>query len=529
MSSTQATTISAPQDKDGATARGRYAELCTLRSQVLNTAIDAAQYTIPHIMPPGSETGDTYNEPFLAPYQGTGARGVRNLASKLTLALFPPSKVEHFFRLGIDELEIPDVEKKTVEVFNDAFSKIEESVITRLEQKGLRAKANQTFRQLIVVGNLLWHFNDDGRIKIIKLNRYVVKRDGTDKVIELIIQEPLSPATLPAKVKDMWEGESVGNSVSERLELYTWVKWNNDSNRYEWHQEFLGNKVPDSEGFAPADKCPFLVLRWTEVDGEDYGRSYVEELLGDLASLESLCRSMQIGTEEMAKIRYLLNPNSVIDIKTLSEAESGSFNYGVADHVGTVQANKYADFQVAMQEVTRLEKNLSHAFLLFDAVQRDAERVTAEEIHEAIKQLEDNLGGIYSTLGPSLQLPLVKISMVKLRGIPVLPDKTVQIQIVTGLEALGRRQDSNRIFAFLSRANEVLGPDEVKRWVRQRDTLIKMAVSEGVPGEALIRTEEEVAAQDKQQNMQGLVGQLGGDVIKAGTEISKQQQQVQQQ
>ena len=43
-----------------------------------------------------------------------------------------------------------------------------------------------------------------------------------------------------------------------------------------------------------------------------------------------------------------------------------------------------------------------------ESVQRDAERVTAEEIRLMAEQLESGLAGVYSMLSQELQLPLIK-------------------------------------------------------------------------------------------------------------------------
>ena len=56
---------------------------------------------------------------------------------------------------------------------------------------------------------------------------------------------------------------------------------------------------------------------------------------------------------------------------------------------------------------------MSYAFLLNTAIQRDAERVTAQEIRYMAQQLETAMGGIYSLLSQEFQLPLVTISYEK--------------------------------------------------------------------------------------------------------------------
>ena len=52
--------------------------------------------------------------------------------------------------------------------------------------------------------------------------------------------------------------------------------------------EVYDKKIPGTEGKAPKDTSPWLVLRFNAVDGENYGRGRVEEFIGDLKSLEAL-------------------------------------------------------------------------------------------------------------------------------------------------------------------------------------------------------------------------------------------------
>ena len=35
--------------------------------------------------------------------------------------------------------------------------------------------------------------------------------------------------------------------------------------------------IPKTQGSFPIDKSPYIPLRFNRVDGEDYGRGYVEE------------------------------------------------------------------------------------------------------------------------------------------------------------------------------------------------------------------------------------------------------------
>ena len=79
----------------------RYARLETERDPFLQRARDAAELTIPYLVPPSGHSGSTL---YKTPFQGIGARGVNNLASKLLLSLLPPNSP--FFRLMIDDFDL---------------------------------------------------------------------------------------------------------------------------------------------------------------------------------------------------------------------------------------------------------------------------------------------------------------------------------------------------------------------------------------------------------------------------------------
>ena len=60
---------------------------------------------------------------------------------------------------------------------------------------------------------------------------------------------------------------------------------------WETHQEVAGIEVPNSRGTFKDGRNPFIPLRFIRIDGEDYGRGFIEEYIGDLRSLEALTQS----------------------------------------------------------------------------------------------------------------------------------------------------------------------------------------------------------------------------------------------
>jgi len=72
-------------------------------------------------------------------------------------------------------------------------------------------------------------------------------------------------------------------------------------------------------------------------------------------------------------------------------------------------------------------------------------------------ELEDALGGIYSILTQELQLPLIRLLMSSNKI--NLPKDLVEPIIVTGVEALGRGHDFNKLVQFAQTLQGLLGPE----------------------------------------------------------------------
>ena len=98
------------------------------------------------------------------------------------------------------------------------------------------------------------------------------------------------------------------------------------------------------------------------------------------------------GSLISAKAMFLVNPNGVTRADSLARAENGAIVAGNAADVEALQVGKAADMSVALQTIQLLERRISFTFLMNESVQRDAERVTAEEIRLMAEQLESGSG-----------------------------------------------------------------------------------------------------------------------------------------
>jgi uncharacterized membrane protein len=166
--------------------------------------------------------------------------------------------------------------------------------------------------------------------------------------------------------------------------------------------------------------------------------------------------------------------------------------------------------QIAYQLAEQLQQRLAAAFLLTEGARRNAERVTAEEIRLVAGELEDALGGIYSILSQELQLPLVKIifknSKVK------IPDGLVEPVIVTGLEALGRGHDYNKLVMFAQTLQQLLGAEIFAQYTNVGAVIDRVATSLGVDVTGIIKDPQQMQQEQQQQQMQQ-AGQVGADSL----------------
>ena len=502
------------------TAQGRYESCATRREIFLERARDSSELTLPTLIPPRTASSVTR---YPTPYQGIGARGVNNLASKLLLALLPPNSP--FFRMKIDDFVIKELEgnanlKTEIE---SALSQIERAIMTDIELNADRVAVFEALKHLIVGGNVLLYVSDEG-VRVFSLERFVCKRDPMGNVMEIVTKESLAPSTLPKELLELVQGRI--DQDEKTVDLYTHVYKN--KNKWQVYQEIKGITVPKSEGTFPLDASPYIPLRWNRIDGEDYGRGFVEEYYGDLKSLEGLTQAIVEGSAAASKVLFMVAPNGTTRARKLAESDNGAIIEGQASDVSVLQVNKFADFRIAYDTMNRIEQRLQLAFLLNASVQRDAERVTAEEIRYMAQELEDSLGGVYSILSQEFQLPFVvrKMRMMeKGNKLPQLPKNTVRPSIITGLEALGRGNDRNKLISFLSTLAQTLGADVIQQFVNVPDAIKRLATSEGIDPEGLIKTEEQIQQEMQQQQLLQAAQNINPDQLQQTVNAVAEQQQ----
>lgn len=493
---------------------GRYAQLEAARDAFLRRAREAAELTIPTLVPPDGHTGSTeYN----TPYQSVGSRGVNNLASKLLLTLLPPNSP--FFRLVIDDYDLAQVAGQDARgAVEEALGRIERAGLSEIEGSAVRVPVFEALKQLVVAGNALVYMPKKDGMKVYRIDRYVVKRDAMGNVLEIITKESVSPLMLDEETRALLTDPEDRNTKD--YDLFTCVKYT--GKKWEVYQEIQGIVVPGSKGSYPKDRCPFIPLRFSRIDGEDYGRGFVEEYIGDLRSLEALTQAIVEGSAASAKVLFLVRPNGTTKAKNLAQSPNGAIVTGDANDVSTLQVQKAGDFRVALETSRTITERLSFAFLLNSSVQRQAERVTAEEVRYMAQELETALGGVYSILSQEFQMPLVNLILARLESqgkMPKMPKDSVKPTIVTGMEALGRGQDLNKLAQFLQYL-QPLGPQVIASEMNIDDYIDRLGASLGIDTNGLIKSpeqkqQEQAMMAEQQQAM--MAQQMMGDIASKAT------------
>ena len=496
-------------------AKSRYTTLEANRDPFLDRARDSAEFTIPSIMPRDYHNKHTT---LYTPYQGIGARGVNNLSAKLLLALLPPNQA--FFRLTLDEFTLSELAGRDdmKGEFEKAMSSIERVVMNEMEVNNFRNALFESLKHLLICGNVLLYVTPDLKMKVYHLDRYVVKRDGIGNVLEIITKDMVAPNALTEEQKALIDGgEKDKDSYEDNCEIYTCVKRSENNKKWLVHQEIKDQVIPSSIGSYPIDKNAFIPLRYTSIDNADYGRGFIEEYIGDLRSLEALYRSVVEGSAAASKVLFLVKPNGSTRLKTLSESPNGAIREGNAEDVTTLQVNKFSDFNIAFQTMKLIEERLQFAFMLNTSVQRNNDRVTATEINFVSKELDDSLGGLYSLLSQELQLPLINrlmFQMEKKKALPPLPKDSVRPKIVTGLEALGRSSDLQRLNMFVQQLQPFA--EQLMTYLNLDEYVKRVGTSLGVEMEGLIKDPQQIQAEQQAMQQQAMMEQNTPAIVKEG-------------
>jgi len=482
------------------TLKARFNELNSDKTMAITRAEKLAAMVMPRIF-----TEDTQDEARLEqPWCNVPQEGVATLSAKILMTLLPPNTA--YWNLLISEPQAQqqiEIEGKKAEA-DDLLNKISDAMLLELNKTKIRALVVRLLRLLLVTGNGLLALFREGE-RVYNLKQYVVVRDPAGTVTEVITLDKISPKTLPpehfSKLAD-------NARESKHVHLYTRAVLN-DSREWILSQECEGIELNTKT--LPFDSNPFVVLTWSLIEGEHYGRAFVEDYLGDINTANTLSKATDEAAALMARYLLLKRPGSVLNSKALAEATNGAVLSGNPGDLEVLQAGKQADLSVTVGRLKDVERRLQVAFRSTAGITRDAERVTAEEIRRMAQDLEENLAEPYTLLGQELQGPIAR-EMYKRATIALgLQDFStlVDIRVVTGMEGLARGHDIAKLDQLVMRMQS---NPELSQHVNKEELVKRYVTGLGIQAKNLLITAEQLAQQAQQAQMNELLSKAASPV-----------------
>ena len=511
------------------TAEARYKKLEPARNHWINRGRQAAALTLPWLMPFDGEPEPQALEQIVHPWDGIGQRGVHNIASRLLLALLPPT--ETFFRFVHDDMEFarqqaqaiaegmsPEQIAELKTQIDKTLGLMERAVLRSIETSNDRTAVHEALLHLIVAGNCMHYMPEGGGCKVFNLYRYVLRRDPMGEPLEAVTCERIPADELPEAAREVLDRVEPMDPLTEDLpdggreeqpderliRVYTHIRW--EKGKCRWHQEIKGRRIKGSDGSSASDVAPWIPLRMFRIDSEDYSPGYVEAAcMADLQTANALTRALTEGALVSAICKFLAKPGAAVTANQFNEAANGACLTGNPEDITAVQVGKASDLAVAEQRLQRVQARLATAFMLTDA--RDSERTTAEEVRLQAQQIENSLGSVYSILTTEFQYPYISRKLhllTKKGGLPPLPDDSIKPVLSVGLAAVGRGNDLERHARFMQILQQTITPEGTLQYLIPTELISRLAASMGIDTVGLIKTqqqieEEQQAAQEQAQ------------------------------
>lgn len=503
---------------ENSTSKEKFSKLDADRSAVLDRARECSKLTIPSVV---TDDGHTESDDLDTPYQAVGSRLVHNLASKLLLALLPPNT--SFFRL----LPNPDVvefinqqQQGGKEELEKNLVILEQEMMKQIEREALRVPIFEAIKSLIIGGNALLYKTATG-VKSYKMANFVVARDYSGNPTEIICKEAVTKDTLPQDILDQMAQDP---ELREATKVTIYTRAIKKQGVWYEFQEVEGILVEGSDlTYQDEKELPFIPLRWTSINGESYGRGLVEQYLGDFRSLESLYQLLLEASSVMSRVIFGKRAGAVVDVDDINEAENGVCILGdLENDITTLRVDKGADLTVPMNMVQELTRRLEQAFLVASA--RDSERTTATEIRYMAADLEKSLGGVYSILSLELQRPLAYLLLAQSKA--DIQSLGIELVIVTGVEALGRNVELDKIRQFNQLIQELGSPEIILSRLNVSVYIDRIANSLALDTTGLIKSEEQLMQEQQAAQQQAMMDQGAQTLMNsAAQELPKQMTQ----
>lgn len=427
---------------------------------VIERAVQYAHWTLPQLMADFTATQGR-RVCLERDYQEVGALLTNHLSSKLARILFPTTTP--FFKIKPSvEFVRATIEEGATEIdLNSGLARLEMDATQQLFLNSSYAQLIHAIKHLIVTGNvLLYRDQKEQKSVAYGLQSYVVRRDGMGEMVDCVLRECTYVEALPWDVQEILRSKDKAkySRPEQYVEVYTRIHRVYVQGRqvYEVSQEVDVTPVGEVSTY-PKHLCPWSAPTWSLVIGEHYGRGLVEDYAGGFAKISDLSEAAALYGIEIMRVVHLVSAGSGTDIDDLMNAEHGEYVRGDPNTVNAHESGDAGKLLQVANEIATVFARLAKAFM-YEANTRNAERVTAYELQRDAQEAENALGGVYSSLAASMQVPLAHIALTEINSsiLPGLISKELKLSIVAGIPALGRSSDVQNLLAATQEAAAIV-------------------------------------------------------------------------
>lgn len=489
----------------------QFKELDLRRDNKLNRARNYSRLTIPSLLP---KEGFTQKTNLPVPYSSAAARNIVRLAAKIVSSLFPFNNIPFFQLDPTQEAFISLTEDGFSDIdIQNLYSNLENRILDELYSSNLREALYTAMQHLIVIGDVVLFEDDNFNFQVYRLDNFVCRRDGAGNLVELIVREYADPEILPPELQKKNGGkpkDPQAGPLNNLEPIFTKIRKVND--KWEIKKEFRDELVSTAE----VKVSPYMVLRWSAITNEDYGRSLVEENIGDIRSIEGYAKALLEGAAAASEFRIGVDPTGYTAIRDILTSSNGDIVPMREQDVWTLQLENFQQLATTQSAKNDLEAQLGQIFLTRSAAELRGERVTATQVRQIATELEEALGGVFALFARDIQLPIVKRSLAilfKKHGKTLPPEiEQSKIRITSGLDALGRELEGAAMVAF---ADIVLRlPEEAAKRIDWGDFMKQLLDTSGIRPR-FIKSDEEMAEEDQQQTAAALQAQAAQQGIES--------------
>jgi len=479
----------------------RFNVMDSFRTSKLQRCRYFSSLTLPTILPPD---GWTEQEELPQPFSSQAARGVTSMASRMLSALLPLNDLPFFkFELGSGEEPEPDIYS-----YLDALSY---QVFNKLSSANLREIIYQALQHLIIVGDVLLIMDDDFNFRLQRLDQYVSKRDVHGVLEELIYIEFQSIET---ETEDLIASYTSQSSLDHKGYKKIYVRAHKSDDKWLVEKQDADGNVIEKGEYA--SQPPFIALRWSAIPGENYGRSHIEDMIGDIKALEAFTEGLIYGVTAASLFWMGIDPAGMTELDDVASSPTGSWVSARAGEVFTISPADTMNPQIQSTQagVSILREEVGKAFLMGGSSIPQGERVTATAVRMIGQELEHVLGGAFSAIARDLMKPIVERSIFLMISSGDIDERLkemfneqglLDVEIVTGLQALSRDTDLQKLMQMGEMVRNL--PEQAMAMFKWDQYGAALITALGFAPDSWIKSEEEVqqeqqAIQEQQMAMQ---------------------------